>query len=559
VTLPERMWPPQNGPAGVISRRALLLASAGALPAALARGRGAASAQDVSMATPHALGPALPPELTDYAMDWPAPHGSLVAHRAAADSPITAANVGQLAVAWRFPIAAAGAYGAVTAVPLVVGDTIYLQDTLSNVFALERESGAVRWRHDYTSITAGPNGVAVGYGMIFGALGLDPSAFALDAATGKEVWRVKLSANPNEFIFMQPIVYDNVVYMATSPGAYIGGTRGVLFALDAQSGSVLWQWDTTTDNLWGSARLNAGGGLWYPPSIDEEGNIYFGTGNPAPWPEFATAEDAGTRPGPDLYSSAMVSLDTTAGSSRWYVQAAPHDQLDHDFQLTPVLASVAVDGQPMGLAIGSGKTGLVIAANAETGKEVWRASVGQHNAYGDGAELPLPSATPVTIAPGAFGGVLSPLAFAGETVYVPVINLPLTYTDTSSDMDLAAASGQMIALRASDGTVLWQTTVDTFFDGGATVANDVVFGSGLDGIVRGFATATGEEIWRYQAGAGINAPPAIAGDLLLVPAGGPFLPTTQTPPLAQNELIAFRLSSGAGSTATAVTAATPAP
>ncbi len=492
------------------------------------------------LATPNALGPALPPELADFADDWPTAQGSLAAHRAAGASPITAANVDRLAVAWRYPLDAMGGYGAVTANPLVAGEVVYLQDMESNIVALDRQSGAVRWRRDYAAPTAGANGVALGYGRLYAALGVQAEALALDMETGEEFWRVKLSANPNEFIFMQPLVYDSVVYVATSPAAYVGGTRGILFALDAESGGVLWQWDTTSDNLWGNARLNAGGGVWYPPSIDDRGNIYFGTGNPAPWPEFGIAADGGTRPGPNLYTSAMVSLDPVNGALRWFIQAKPHDQFDHDFQLTPVLATVPVDSQPVPLAIGGGKTGTVIAAHAETGEELWRASVGQHNAYGDGEILPEPSATPVTILPGPFGGVLTPLAFAAETVFVPVVNMPFIYTDTTFEADLATATGEMVALNAGDGTVRWRTEVDTFFAAGATVANDVVFGAGLDGIVRGFAASSGEEIWHYQTGAGINAPLAIAGDLLLVPAGGPFFPTAEPPPAPQNELIAFR-------------------
>ena len=98
----------------------------------------------------------------------------------------------------------------------------------------------------------------------------------------------------------------------------------------------------------------------------------------------------------------------------------------------------------------------------------------------------------------------------------------------------------MVALNAADGAVRWSTTVETFFAGGATVANEVVFGAGLDGLVRGFETATGHEIWQYQAAAGINAPPAIAGDILFVPAGGPLFASTP-PDAPQAELIAFRL------------------
>lgn len=536
-----------------LSRRCLLQLCGAAAVAGLAlplRQPGSQAQAPLPMATPRALGPALPPELQEFAADWPAPQQSLAAHRAAT-STISQATVANLAEAWRVPLTVSGGYGAVTAIPLIAGEVIYLQDMASNVLAIDRATGEIIWQHDYDSFSAGPNGVALGYGRVYGALGADPEVFALDAATGDELWRTRLSANPAEFIFMQPVVYDSVVYIATSPSAYIGGTRGILFALSADSGDVLWQWDTTTDNLWGQARVNAGGGIWYPPSVDEAGNIYFGTGNPAPWPEFVTAPDAGTRPGPNLYSSSMVSLDPRTGALRWYVQAKPHDQIDHDFQLTPVLATVDINGQAVPLAIGSGKVGLVIAANAETGEEIWRVPVGEHNALGDGAELPVPLATPVSVLPGPYGGVQSPLAYQDDVVFVPVVNLPFIFSDTTFVLDLPTAEGAMLALDARNGDVLWQTDLPTFVAGGATVANDLVFGAGLDGLVRAFATASGEEVWQWQAPVGINAPLVIAGDLLLVPAGGPFFPATDVPP-GQGALIALRLGGAA-----ATPAATP--
>lgn len=192
-----------------LPRRALLRllgggVAAGALPPTLTPFVANARAQDAPpMAVAKSLGPAIPPELTAFAADWPAPQQSLAALRAAASS-ITRANVGELAEAWRVPLTAVGGYGAVTAIPLIAGDVIYLQDMASNVLAIDREDGEVRWQTTYDSFTAGPNGVAFGYGRLFGALGATPEVFALDAATGAELWRTQLSANPAEFIFMQP-------------------------------------------------------------------------------------------------------------------------------------------------------------------------------------------------------------------------------------------------------------------------------------------------------------------------------------------------------------------
>lgn len=424
-----------------------------------------------------------------------------------------------------------------------------------NVFALDRASGELIWQAVIGIPGSGPNGVAVGYGLVFAAEMTGAQIFALDAGTGEEAWRVSLSANPNEYVFMQPIVYDNVLYVGTSSASYMGGAKGAFFALDAGTGAVLWQFETTTDNLWGNARINSGGSIWYGPSVDADGNVYVGIGNPAPWPGTPDYPNGSSRPGDNLYTSSMVALDTATGSLRWYVQARPHDLTDQDFQNTPILATVAIDGSPTPLAIGSGKAGLVIAANAETGEVIWSTPVGEHTETADGRDLPLDE--PVAVAPGAFGGVLTPPAFANDTVYVPVINWPMNFTGSASlgpDTDIDQVRGAMVALDAATGEVKWQTEVPTFFAAGATVANDVVFGAGLDGVVRGFATETGEEVWSFQAAAGVNSTLAIAGDLLLVPAGGFFITSLDSPPSPANELIALRLG---GAPVASPAAATP--
>lgn len=548
------------------SRRALLrwTATGVALGAVTLTGHRSAptSAQEpatsaIATATP--AGPVIPPEVASHPTDWPVLHQNYAAHRAAADSAITSQNVADLGIAWRFPITAQGAWGAVTAIPIVIGDTVYVQDMESNVVALNRGSGDVIWQNQRDAIHAGPNGVAVGYGLVFGSEILGARLFALDAATGEERWNVRLSANANEFIFMQPIVYDSVVYCGTSAGTYVGGSKGIFFAVDALTGNVLWQWDTTTNNLWGNARLNSGGGLWYGPSVDERGNVFFGVGNPGPWPGSADHPLGASRPGDNLYTSSMVSLDTATGSLRWYVQTRPHDNLDHDFQNTPVLATVEIDGTPTNLAIGSGKAGVVIAANAETGVVIWNTPVGTHNAYGDGLESP--GATPGAVTPGGFGGVLTPIAFANDTLFVPVINWPSYFTAsalTGMEGELTNARGEMVALNAADGSIKWRTEVPTFFSADATLANDLVFGGGLDGIVRGFEIETGTEVWSVQTGAGLNAPFAVVGDMLLVPAGGFLISTLNPPPTPQNELIAFKLGATAPASASPIAAATPA-
>ena len=557
-----------------VSRRALVAGAGASLALAglagyrqhgfgLAQGQStpatpAANRLNPGPATPNVIGPAIPPELTQYAMDWPAPGGNLANQRANMSAAINASNVAQLELAWSFPVKASGAFGGMTCGVLIAGDMVYVQDMQSNVFALNRDSGQVVWEHDEDTATDGPNGVALGYGMIYGLTGATAEAFALDASTGAEVWRVNLSDNPGVGTDMTPTVYDNVVYVSTVPGNaeafYEGGQKGVIYALDAQSGAPLWDWDTT-DNLWGNPQVNSGGGLWYAPAVDDAGNLYIGTGNAGPWPGIVANgtpyPNGSSRPGPNDYASSMVSLAPN-GSVRWHVNAKPHDLFDHDFQLTPILATVAINGQDTKIAIGSGKAGKVIAANADTGEVLWDVKVAKHQ----NDELQeIPPGETVEVYPGSLGAVESPMAFANGLVFVPTFDNPSKFTATTQEgsAPFNEATGALYALDAANGTVRWLAQLPNMNVGGVTVANDVVFTMAMDGVLRALEVASGKELWRYQASSGCNASPAVAGDVLIVPATGPRFTTD---PAAQDQIgpavFAFRLGGGA-----ATPAATP--
>ena len=224
--------------------------------------------------------PTIPPETEQFANDWPVPHGNLGATRSAGNSAISAANVARLGVAWTFDIPATSAWGSITANPIVVGDTVYIQDMESNIFALDRATGSLKWKATFDVGSNGPNGVAVGYGKVYAALGDTGEVVALDSASGKVVWRRQVGSPLGEGIDMAPIAYNGLVYVSTVPctsaSCYRAGLRGVLYGLEAANGEVAWRFDTT--------KAADGGGLWYPPSVDAAGNIYFGVGNPTPYP-----------------------------------------------------------------------------------------------------------------------------------------------------------------------------------------------------------------------------------------------------------------------------------
>jgi alcohol dehydrogenase (cytochrome c) len=505
-------------------------------------------------ATPNVLSSTpVPAEVTEFAGDWPVVQGNLKGTRAAADSPINSGNIGQLATAWSLPITTSGTASAITATPVIIDQVVYIQDMQSNVYAIDFATGEQIWRTDYNVPSNGPNGVAVAYGMVYAATGDTSVMFALDAKTGQQVWENDLSNNNYECIDMAPVVYDNVVYISTNPnnttyGNYRGGARGILFALDAAGGSTLWSFDTSTDNLWGSPRINSGAGLWYPPSIDDDGNLYMGTGNAAPYPGNTQYPSGSSRPGANDYATSMVSLDLTTGAIRWSLNAKPHDLFDFDFQNTPVLATVMLNETPTLVAIGSGKTGTVISANAATGALLWKTPVGEHQ--NDELETLPPGSTEVKT-----GQIQSPGAFGDGKYFAPYRNRRNYFTPNDADQEAtpqttAEETGGLAAVDAVTGKVAWDVAINSVVVAGATVVNDVVLTGSLDGYVRGFDVKTGNKVWEFLAPAGLNAPYAVAGDTIVIAATAPYIAyegdgaTPVTDPAAPvPQIIALKLGS----------------
>lgn len=151
-----------------------------------------------------------------------------------AGGPITVDTVSDLEVAWSLPITAKNASGGNVASPVIAGGVVYSQDLASNVQAIELESGQVLWKKSYESLTAGPNGVLLAGGLVYGATASD--AFALDQETGEEVWATPLTRTHSEQIRMAPGYHNRLVYFSTGPGDFQGGEAGVLWALGAKTG-----------------------------------------------------------------------------------------------------------------------------------------------------------------------------------------------------------------------------------------------------------------------------------------------------------------------------------
>ena len=295
-------------------------------------------------------------------------------------SAITSTNVSKLGVAWTVPLRTSLLHtdGAYATTPVIVNGVVYVQDLQSNVMAISLATGQVLWTHAYNSPNGGPDGVNVVGGVVYGAT--NHAAFALDAATGRQLWSRTLIGNDHEGIDMTPGYDHGTVYVSTVPvnptvGEYLGGGKATLWALNAATGAPEWSWDEVQD-LWGHPSVNSGGGQWYAPSFDAQGDVYIGVANPAPLFGTKSYPLGSSLPGPDLYTDSVVKL-SPHGKLLWYYQLTPHDLYDWDLQNNPVLTTA--NGRPV--VIDGGKAGILFELDAQTGQLLWKLPVGGHQGH----------------------------------------------------------------------------------------------------------------------------------------------------------------------------------
>jgi alcohol dehydrogenase (cytochrome c) len=436
-----------------------------------------------------------------------------------AKSEINSGNVSQLKEAWSMPIEGQGIYGSYASTPVIVNGVIYSQDLESNVSAIDLEGGDVLWETKLESPSHGPNGLAVAEGRVYGTT--NGGAFALDQKTGKELWTVQLGGP----VDMAPGVNKGKVYVSTVPentsAEYEAGAVGTLWALDGKTGKKLWQFDTVPKDLWGEANVNSGGGLWYPPSFDGKGNVYAGTGNPAPLPGTPNHPWGSSRPGDNRYADSLVKLNPNTGKLVWFYQETPHNVYDWDFQNSPIISKA----KGKEVAIGSGKSGFVVAVDVKNGKVVWRTSVGQHNGHDKDSLYAMRGEynkiKAGEVFPGELGGVIAAIASDGKRVYVPIVNHSMTVRSGSEVTEESAATGEVVAIDLGTGKVAWKAQLPGPAYGSLVVTNDVVFATSAEGVVHALSANSGGEIWQAALPMGTNAGVMVNGDMLVTGAGLP--------------------------------------
>jgi alcohol dehydrogenase (cytochrome c) len=473
---------------------------------------------------------------------WAYPNGDLANTRDAVGSQISSANVAQLKEAWTFKLTGTAATGvkgtgSFAAAPVVVNGVVYLQDLYANVYAISLATGKLKWEYQVNIAEKsgpGPDGVAVANGVVYGDT--SSAVFALNADTGKVIWDDGNLLNSGQGSFeIQPAVAGGRVYLASAYGSGPGG--GVILALDAATGKELWSFNTVIGAQPGVNALGLGsGGAWETPLVGTDGTVTFGTGNP-----YQSIGEAISHPSQQLYTDSEVNLSASTGRLNWYYQAVPNDFKDHDIQDSPIAASV--NGTPV--IIGGGKLGYVYAFNALTGSVLWKTPVGVHNGTDNDSQLllehKLTIKLPYTYEPGALGGVLTDMAEADGSVYLATIDLP--FTENAMTMVLGTPTveptGEIEALNLATGKVEWDALVSQLPLGAVTVSNDLVFTTLYDGELVALNRSTGVIVYRQKLPTSTNSPIAVTSNAVLVPAGAPL--TSATGSAGTPQLVAYTI------------------
>ena len=284
--------------------------------------------------------------------NWLVHMGNLSGWRYSSLTQINKSNVATLKEAWHINLGTCAtkdaSCGSLESNAVVADGTYYTQTPKSDVFALEAATGKEIWHWvpDYAGEAPGFNvgnggrqpGVAVGEGKVF-APSKDAFMHAIDQTTGKEIWRSPVAAwQTGGNISSAPIYVNGLVITGDAAGDN-GGQTPTMVAFDALNGRRLWTWAMVPapgapgSNTWPKGDIHSrygGGSLWESPIIDTKLNLaIFGTGNPEPWNSRG--------PGMNLFTDSIVALNLYTGQLVWYFQIAHHDLWDADLPNNGVL------------------------------------------------------------------------------------------------------------------------------------------------------------------------------------------------------------------------------
>ncbi len=456
-------------------------------------------------------------------------------------------NVGKLVPVWGYSIT--DNRGA-EAFPIVKDGVIYTTAHNATV-AIDALTGRQIWRasHEYPPETLRVvccgivnRGAAIYNGKIIRAL-LDNHIVALDAATGKEVWKAKspapTSVENGYAMTGAPLVANGVVVVGVAGAEF--SHRGFLEGYDAETGKHLWRLYTIPakgepgSETWeGESYLTGGGSSWVTGTYDPELDlVYWGIGNPSPWNPRARAGD-------NLFTNSVFAVRPKTGERVWYFQTSPADPFDYDGVHTPVIATIDVAGKPRKVVMQANRGGFLYVLDAKDGKLLAANAFGKLN-WADGVDLTTGrpkhnqvyqdalAGKKVTVWPSVSGVTnWQHMSFSPRSglLYINTLHVGMTYeapeppklvpgrpsgTPTvrrTAVLDDPNIRGYLKAVDPMTGKSKWETPYKSpNYSSTLVTAGNLVFSGVMTGEFQALDADTGKVLWSFQTPSGIIGQP----------------------------------------------------
>ncbi|WP_421793714.1 PQQ-dependent dehydrogenase, methanol/ethanol family [Hydrocarboniphaga effusa] len=501
--------------------------------------------------------------------NWLSHGGTYAEQRYSALDAINRQNVSSLSLAWSLEL---DTNRGQETTPLAVDGKVYVTTAWSKVVAMDAATGAQLWQYDpkvppQTAVRGCCDvinrGAAYYDGKIYAGT-FDGRLFALDAATGKELWIVDttLPGKPYSITGAPRVVKGRVII--GNAGADLG-VRGYVTAYDAQTGKKAWRFftvpnaegkpdgevsdsvlqakaqSTWSDGAW--KQTGGGGTVWdaivYDAELDQ---LYLGVGNGAPWSHLLRSGGQGD----NLFLSSIVALDPDTGAYKWHYQETPGESWDFTATQPITLATLTIDGQPRKVLMQAPKNGFFYVVDRSTGKPIsaqkfvnvsWATGIDLASGRPQEVEGARYQKAPFLMAPSAYGGHnWYPMSFSPRTglVYLPIQEIPAFYEQDAAfqyrpqTFNLGSYSAKnaipddkakLAAIRAAlqGALIAWDPVAQREVwrapqPGPATAgtlatAGDLVFEGTPAGLFEAFDAKSGARLWKFQAQTAIVGSP----------------------------------------------------
>ncbi len=499
---------------------------------------------DVTVANPptSAAAPASPPDQTPGATadDWPSYNKTLTSNRFSALDQINRSNVGGLRVLCTYDT---GQYTGFNSGLIEVNGAL-IAVTEYDIFSIDPTNCRLNWRTHEAYAPASPQGVNRGAAYMDGRLfrgTQDGRVLAYDFQTGKRLWATTI-ADPKkgESAPAAPIAWNGLVFIGNA-GGDVKGVKGRMYALDAQTGKIVWEFylvpkspgdiergpqaaNPLSASTWGNAPTTpiTGGATWTSYTLDPaSGRLYVPGGNPAP--DFAR----GPRPGANLYSGSVVVLDAKTGAYKDHIKIVPVDWHDWDVSAAPALIQTARGRKILSVAPKDGHLyGFDLASDAL----VYRSAVTRV----ENPDETFASNKSVHFCPGSVGGAewngpafdpQTNLVLAGEVDWCTTVKLKTPkqietikpgkpwsgeasanpFNTWGKQDPFGQWGGWLYADDADTGAWKWRAHTNYPVQSGVTpTAGGVVFFGDMGGNFYALDAATGQKLWGRKIGGAVG-------------------------------------------------------